>query len=519
MVLLPIIVPIISGAAMIFLPEKMFSSRKMLINAAGALFIICALLSVAAIAAGTGEGIRLFEIVKGVPICLFVDRLGSLFAGIAAFVFVLVGFFSLSYMKHEENEQKYYGFYLITFGIVTGLCFSQNMITFYFFYEFMTLAAMPLVLHEKTREAIMAGLKYLLFSFCGAYMALFGIYFLSQYKGALYFTPGGALDISAVAESGNMGMLLASSFLMIIGFGVKAGMFPMHSWLATAHPVAPSPASAFLSGIIVKAGILAIIRAVYYCIGTDVLRNTWVQTSWIILSTVTVIMGSALAFKEKILKKRLAYSTVSNLSYIMLGLSMFNMAAFTGSLLHVAFHAVIKSALFMSAGALYAYGRVKAPSVLWEPAASQHAPGAASRECLPYSISSTGKTRVNDFAGLAKKMPVLFWCYTIVSLGLIGIPPASGFWSKWHIALGCMEMDMGWLGAAALLISALLTAGYLLPISIKGFLYESEDGDLIEKYQEPERLMLAPVIIAAGFTILFGIYPEPLVEFIKVIWG
>ncbi len=481
MILLPIIVPALMGVLLLLLPERVFSSRKMLVNMTGVSFIICACLSLCVILRGTKESLILFNIVKEAPVCFFADGLGRLFAGTAALVFVLVGFYSLSYMKHEENEQKFYGFYFITFGIVTGLCFAQNMITFYAFYEFMTLAAMPLVIHSRTREAVMAGLKYMLFSLCGAYMALFGIYFLSQY-GALYFTTGGSLDIKAAAESGNMGLLLAASFLMITGFGVKAGMFPLHSWLATAHPAAPSPASAFLSGIIVKGGILAVIRTVYYCIGTNVLQGTWVQTVWITLSIVTVIMGSSLAFKEKILKKRLAYSTVSNLSYIMLGLSMFNASAFTGSLLHVIFHAVIKSALFMSAGAL---------------------------------IVSTGKTRVDDFAGLAKKMPVLFWCYTIVSLGLIGIPPTSGLWSKWHIALGCMERGMGWIGAAALLISALLTAGYLLPISVKGFLYEPEDVALLEKCRGTERLMLVPLIIAAAFTVLFGIYPAPLVNFIN----
>ena len=181
------------------------------------------------------------------------------------------------------------------------------------------------------------------------------------------------------------------------------GCFPLHAWLPTAHPVAPAPASAFLSGIIVKAGVLAIIRTVYYVAGAAFLRGTWVQTVWAVFAIVTILMGSSLAFKEKIFKKRLAYSTVSNLSYILLGLSMLNETAFTGSILHVVFHAVIKSALFLSAGAL---------------------------------IFITGNTKVNDFMGLGKRMPVLFWCYTIVSLGLIGIPPTSGVVSKWYLAVG-----------------------------------------------------------------------------------
>ena len=163
---------------------------------------------------------------------------------------------------------------------------------------------------------------------------------------------------------------------------------------------------------------------------------------------------------------------------------MMNGTAFVGSLLHVVFHAVIKSALFLFAGAL---------------------------------IFNTGRTKVNDFIGLARRMPTLYWCYTVVSLGLIGIPPTSGLVSKWYLAIGCLESQMGavgWIGAAALLVSALLTAGYLLPISIKGFLYAPVDSSLITKYHEPSPLMLVPIMIFAALTILFGVFPMPLIRFL-----
>lgn len=258
----------------------------------------------------------------------------------------------------------------------------------------------------------------------------------------------------------------------------------MHAWLSSAHPVAPAPASAFLSGIIAKGGILGIIRVVYFCIGVEFLRGTWVQTAWIILAVITVIMGSALAYKEKLLKKRLAYSTVSNLSYIMLGLAMLNTTAFTGSLLHVIFHAVIKSALFLFAGAV---------------------------------IFTTGKTKVKDLAGLGKKMPMLFWGYTIAALGLIGIPPTSGFVGKWYLGVGSLNAGLGalsWIAPVALLLSALLTAGYLLPVSIKGFLAAPKEEDSPDAYQEPPMLMLVPIWLLAALTLIFGLYPMPLVRFI-----
>lgn len=502
MILVSIVLPILAGGVLLFLPDKVFADRKSLLKVTGVSFVVCAVFAVYVIGGAPGDMLFLFCLVDDVPVYFAIDSLGRIFAGLVVLVFLLAGFFSFVYMAHEKNEKRYYSFYLITFGVLLGLCFSGNLVTLYLFYELMTLASMPLVIHSGSRESVMAALKYLFYSFCGAYMALFGIYCLYRYaqkpvmpwtdlyvpwedNPLMRFVPGGVLDRSAVAGAGNMGMCLAAVFLMIVGFGVKAGCFPLHAWLPAAHPAAPAPASAFLSGIIVKGGVLAIIRTVYYSVGADFLRGTWVQTVWAVLAVVTLLMGSSLAFKEKVLKKRLAYSTVSNLSYILLGLSMLNATAFTGSLLHVVFHAVIKSALFLTAGAL---------------------------------IFTTGRTKVNDFVGLGKKMPVLFWSYTIVSLGLIGIPPTSGVISKWYLATGCLESGiagLSWIGAAALLVSALLTAGYLLPLSIRGFLMEPDYNAVRSDYREPGLLMLVPVVILAVITLVLGLYPTPLIRLIQ----
>lgn len=504
MILLPIILPIAVGFVLLFLPETVFRDRQSLIKMTGVSFIVCAILALFVMSGAAGDRLALFRLVDDIPVYFAIDGLGRLFAGIVVAVFLLAGFFSFVYMSHEKNEKRYYSFYLITFGVLMGLCFSGNLVTLYMFYEFMTLASMPLVIHSGSREAVMAALKYMFYSFCGAYMALFGIYFLYKYASVpapwrglaspwdsaniMGFVPGGSLDMEAAAQSGNTNLCLIAVFLMIIGFGVKAGCFPLHAWLPAAHPVAPAPASAFLSGIIVKGGILAIIRTVYYCVGADFLRGTWVQTAWCVLAVTTLLMGSSLAFKEKILKKRFAYSTVSNLSYILLGLSMLNATAFAGSLLHVVFHALIKSALFLFAGAL---------------------------------IFATGKTKVKDFAGLGKKMPILFWSYTIASLGLIGIPPTSGVISKWYLATGCLESGipvLSWLGPAALLVSALLTAGYLLPIAVRGFLSGEKSPEVeaaLDKYKEPSPCMLVPIAALAAATLILGVYPAPLLELIS----
>ena len=390
-------------------------------------------------------------------------------------------------MKHEENEKRYFGFYLITYGVLIALDFSGNIITFYMFYELMTLLSMPLVLHTRSREAVMAGLKYLFYSFCGAYMVLFGIYFLNRFANTLSFTAGGVLNQELIG--GREPFLLFVVFLMILGFGVKAGMFPLHGWLPTAHPVAPAPASAALSGIIVKGGVLGIIRTVFYLFGADFIRDTWVQTLWLSLTLFTVFMGSMLAFREKVLKKRLAYSTVSQVSYILFGLAVLNPAAMEGALLHVIAHAFVKCTLFLCAGAI---------------------------------IFQTGKTRVDELRGVGKQMPILLWCYTIVSLALIGIPPTGGFLSKWYLAAGALDSGIpffGWFGPVVLLVSALLTAGYLLPITVNGFLPGSDfDYDHLEK-REPSMCMILPVLILTVLAVAVGTFPAPVLSFLTDVIG
>jgi multicomponent Na+:H+ antiporter subunit D len=405
---------------------------------------------------------------------------GKLFVTMVSIVWVLAGFYSFVYMEHEGDEQRFFGFYLVLYGVLIALDFSGNLVTMYLFYELMTLTSMPLVLHNGSKEAIMAALKYLFYSMCGAYMGLFGIFFLYRYCDTLTFTSGGSLNTALAAE--HTGVLLVAVFVMLVGFGAKAGMFPLHSWLPTAHPVAPSPASAVLSGIIVKSGVLAIVRVVYYMVGADFIRGTWVQTVWMTMTLLTVFMGSMLAYRESVLKKRLAYSTVSQVSYILFGLSVLQPQAMAGALLHTVFHAFIKCALFLTAGIF---------------------------------IFQSGKTRVEEFHGIGKRMPKTLWCFTFASLALIGIPPASGFISKWYLAEGALSAEIGvfrYLGPAILLVSALLTAGYLLPITINGFL-PGKDAVIDKKDKEPSWGMLLPLMILAALCVILGVLPGPLTSF------
>jgi len=477
MLILSILFPVLLGLGILL--KREWGSRNALLTLTGAGLIVTAALGLSVVFGGEAE-LLLFSFGKNLDLYFHVDTMGKLFAVVVNVVWVLSGFYAFEYMKHEQEEKRFFGFYLMVHGILHGLVFAGGMVTFYLFYELMTLLSVPLILHNRSRDAIKGGLKYLFYSLFGAYMVLFGLFFLNRFADSLAFLPGGTLNPGAVA--GNEKLMLVVAFSMIIGFSVKAGMFPLHAWLPTAHPVAPAPASAVMSGIIVKMGVLGMIRVAYYLVGADFIRGTWVQTVWMSLALLTVFMGSMLAYREKVMKKRLAYSTVSQASYILFGLSVLQPAAMTGALLHVVFHAVIKSCLFLSAGAI---------------------------------IYKTHKTNVEDLQGIGKEMPVTIWCYTFASAALIGIPPASGFISKWYLATGALNSGIevfSWLGPVVLLTSALLTAGYLLPITVNGFLPGAEFHYSELKKREPNLTMLLPLLILAVLAVVLGIFPNPLTD-------
>lgn len=350
----------------------------------------------------------------------------------------------------------------------------------------MTLTSLPLVLHNLSHEAVMAGLKYLFYSVAGAFMALFGIFYLYAHGAGSVFREGGYLLVMD-SYTGSHAMTLLVLMLTIVGFGTKAGMFPMHGWLPTAHPVAPAPASAVLSGIITKSGVLAIIRVIFYVAGADVIRGTWVQYTWMTLALLTVFMGSMMAYKEQVLKKRLAYSTVSQVSYILFGLSVLNTDGMVGALSHFVFHSVVKNCLFLVAGVI---------------------------------IYKTGRKTVKELKGIGKEMPVTMWCFTLVSITLVGIPPTSGFVSKWYLATGSLREATGvyaWLGPVVLLLSAMLTAGYLLPISIQSFFPGTEHRAEECKKREPNLLMLVPMLLFTAAAVLFGMFPGTFLSFLQTI--
>ena len=424
----------------------------------------------------------LFSMTETLTIALKLDGISKLFMAIAAFGFLLTGVYAFRYLEHEEKDDRFFCFYLLSLAALMGMDFSRNLVTMYLFFEMITLLSMPLVLFDRTEEAVRGALKYLFYSVAGAFLALGCIFFLSRYCVSLEFVAGGNLDMEKAA--GHETLLQIVVFLGIVGFGAKAGMYPLHGWLPTAHPVAPAPASAVLSGIIAKAGVLAIIRVIYFSVGADFLRGTWVQQTLLALALLTVFMGSMMAYREKVFKKRLAYSSVSQISYALVGLFFLTPQSALGGLLHVLFHATIKVCLFLVAGSF---------------------------------IHNTGKHRVEEFVGFGKSMPKTLWGFTLAALALIGIPPASGFVSKWYLALGALDSGLGvyvWLAPVVLLISALLTAGYLLPITVSGF-FPGKDAVLPERNSEGGWAMVAPIWILAGLTLILGLCAGQLVPILE----
>ncbi len=427
----------------------------------------------------------LWNLTKDVSICFKPDTLGIFFLVVTIILWVMNLIFSVEYMKDAKHKVRYNVFYCLTLLSMIGICVAGNLITMYMCYELMAIFAVPLVVHNQTEEAIAAAKKFLYYSMGGAFLGLSGFFVMYNYGDSLDFIPGGTLNIGKIA--GHEQLILVITLLVIIGFGSKAGLFPLHAWLPTAHPVAPSPASAYLSGNITKMGVFVIIRFIFYQIGVDFVRGTWVQYAFMGLAMFTIVMGSMLAYKEVVFKKRLAYSTVSQVSYILLGIATLNPIGFMGALLHVVFHSFVKNTLFQVAGAI---------------------------------IHKTGLTNVSDYKDIARKMPITMWCFTLVSLTLVGVPPTSAFVSKWYLAQGSLSTGikcLAWLGALALIISALLTAGYLLSITIKAFFPGEEYYSQEVKKINPNLYMLIPMILMTIVAVVLGIYPAPVMTLINKI--
>ena len=465
LLLLAILFPVLSGVAGALLhpPRRVYYTAAALITDALGLMVLL-----------QGGSITLFHLTESIPLLFTLDGIGKVFLSLVLLLYTAGCFYSFSYFEEDERLHSFFSFWFSSMGAMMAVCLAGNLVSFYLCFEMATLCSMPMVLHDRTKEASSAALKYLFYSIGGALLGLFAVMTLGVY-GATGFVYGGSLASSSYSP-----LIRGAVFAGIVGFGAKAGMYPLHGWLPTAHPVAPAPASAVLSGVIAKAGILAVIRLVYFTAGPDLLRGSWVQTVWIILALLTVFMGSMMAWREQILKKRLAYSTVSQLSYIMLGLSLLSEGGLKGSLLHAMAHAFAKCALFLCAGVF---------------------------------IHNLGTRKVDEMQGIGRQMPVTVWCFLLSGLSLVGIPPMGGFVSKWSISLSALSdapAPFRILIPGMLLLSALLTAGYLLPPVVSAF-YPTHDVDEKSLRSEASLWMLVPLIGLCAGSLAVGLVGNMLI--------
>ncbi len=416
----------------------------------------------------TGETlyIPLIKILPQLELALRIDPLGGLFGGLASILWVFSMVYSTGYMAHEHRRKRYFTYYLLSLGVTMGIAFSANLFTLYLFYEFLTICTYPLVIHEGNKEAKEAGIKYMIYSFMGAGFVLFALLSTYALTGNLDFQQGGVFK--EVSASSLQLQIIFIAFLL--GFGVKAAIMPLHSWLPDAM-AAPTPVSALLHAVaVVKAGIFGIIRAMYSIFGVDLLRELDLGLFVAILVSFTIILASITALRQDSLKKRLAYSTISQLGYITLGAGLLTPMGLSGGIIHILNHALLKITLFFCAGTI---------------------------------ISVTGKKYISELGGVGKRMPLTMLAFTIASIGMVGILPVNGFISKWWLVEGSLAAGLP-IFVVILISSAILNAAYFFPIITAAFFKEGE-------FKAPEGgeaplSMVLPTTVLALTCIVFGIY-------------
>lgn len=410
-----------------------------------------------------------------------VDGMSMVFAGLVSALWPFATLYAFEYMTKEKHENVFFLFYTLTYGVTLGIAFAANLLTMYFFYELLTLVTVPLVMHTLTREAILASRKYLYYSLGGAAFAFIGLIMIIVYGNTTDFILGGVLNLSKIGDQTNIMLLIY--VMAFMGFGVKAAVCPFNSWLPQAG-VAPTPVTALLHAVaVVKSGAFAIIRLTYYSFGTDFLRGTWAQAVVMVIVMFTIVYGCSRAVKETHLKRRLAYSTISNLSYILFGAVIMTPLGLVGALSHLVFHAVMKISSFFCAGAI---------------------------------MHQTDRHYVHELNGLGYKMPCVFGVFTVSALALMGVPGLAGFISKWNLANAAAESGnpFAWGGVACLLVSALLTAIYMLSIVMRAFFPGKDfDYNTVSEAKDPNWKMLLPLFVFTFFIVLFGLCSQPLVDF------
>ena len=463
----------LAGAIGIVVTGRRPNVREGVTLVTGALLAIVVYSLWPAVADGGRPSAELIELMPGLSIAFEVEPLGLLFGLVASTLWIVTSVYAIGYMRghNEAHQTRFYTCFAIAIGGAMGVAFAANMLTLFVFYEVLTLSTVPLVTHSGTDEARRAGRTYLgILLSTSIGLQLVAIVTTWSLAGTLDFKPGGIL--SGTAPDGVLALLLA---LYVFGVG-KAALMPFHRWLPAAM-VAPTPVSALLHAVaVVKAGVFTVLKITVYVFGTEWLTEAGASLWLAYVAGATILIASLVAMRQDNLKRRLAYSTIGQLSYIVLGAMLANALGVLGGGMHIAMHAFGKITLFFCAGAI---------------------------------MVATHRTRVSELGGLGRQMPITMAAFAVGSLSIIGAPPLGGLWSKWFLVSGTVDAGQ-YVLLAVLLVSSLLNVLYLLPIPIRAFFGQPADAGVGAAVAEaPWPCVVALSFTAVGSLFLFFV-PEPL---------
>ncbi|MBT5050103.1 MAG: monovalent cation/H+ antiporter subunit D family protein [Rhodospirillaceae bacterium] len=461
-------VPLV-GALLIILQDRYPNIREAITLITASCLVLVVLTILPAVTAGERPGFVAFEMLPGLPIAFQAEPLGMLFALVASGLWLVTSCYSIGYMRsnNEHKQTRFYACFAVALSSTMGVCFSGNMLTLFIFYEVLTLSTYPLVTHSETPEAVKAGRTYLgILIGTSIGFLLLAILWTWSLTGTLDFKPGGILK--GKADGPLIGLLL---FLYMFGIG-KAALMPIHRWLPAAM-VAPTPVSALLHAVaVVKAGVFTVVKVIVYIFGVDLLSKT-AEAGWLIyVAGATILIASLIALRQDNLKRRLAYSTVSQLSYVIIAAAILTPISIMAAALHIAAHAVGKITLFFAAGSIY---------------------------------TAAHKTEISQMNGIGRRMPWTMSAFGIAALSMIGLPATAGFLSKWYMLEGAAQTNQ-WFPLTVIVLSTLLNAAYFLPIVYAAFMKPedpSPDGHTHEHGEASPWIVGSLTLTAAGSLLLF----------------
>ena len=451
--------------------------RDMWATIAGIAMVVIAVLMLVDTLDGRIHRTVLLELSPGIDIALRADPAGMIFGLLVSLLWVLAGVYTVGYMRgeHEQKQTRFFTAFALSIAAAAGVALAENLLTFVLFYELLSLFTYPLVTHRETETALVAGRKYLAYTLSGGIMLVGATAWVHVLGIDATFTAGGFLGGEGLDRATQWGLFA----LLAGGVGVKAAVMPLHSWLPSAM-VAPTPVSALLHAVaVVKAGVFGMVRVGVFVFGAALLDDMGAWLVLAVMSASTLLIGSTLALRHDNLKRRLAYSTISHLSYIVLGVALIGPLALTGALLHIVGHGVTKITLFFVAGAIHV---------------------------------RTHKENVSQLDGIGRQMPITMGSFALASLSLVGIPPFILFTSKLYLGWGAAEVGQQ-IFLLVYLVSGVLAAGYLFPIIYRAFWRSSPDHT---RFGEADVRMVAPIAITAVLALVWGIVPDMPLGFLEL---